>query len=174
MLYVVRAWILLSTLLAGAGWILSAFQGLNRAGYGIVFALAASAVFFCRRKIQWPTRGFHKFPRRFKRPAPLLFLILASMSLVSGILYASYNSDTFAYRFPRVLHWLGQGQWHWIHTAEMRMNVAGCGYEWLVAPVMLFTRTDRCLFLINWVSYLMLPGLIFCVFRFLGLRLRVA
>ena len=96
------------------------------------------------------------------------------MSFVSGILCAPYNSDTYAYRFPRVLHWLGQGKWHWIHTADMRMNVVGCGYEWFVAPVMLFTRTDRYLFLINWVSYLMLPGLIFCVFRFLGLRLRVA
>jgi hypothetical protein len=179
MLNVVRAWILLSTLLAGAGWVLSAFHELNRIGYAIVFALAAAAVFVCRKKIQWLTReglrrGFHKFPRRFKRPAPLLFLMLASLSLFSGILYAPYNSDTSAYRFPRVLHWLGQEQWHWIHTSDMRMNVAGCGYEWLVAPVMLFTRTDRCLFLINWVSYLMLPGLTFCVFRFLGLRPRFA
>jgi hypothetical protein len=179
MLDIVRVWILLSTLLASAGWILSAFHELNRVGYGIVFALAAAVVFFCRRSIQWPSRdrlvrGFHKFSRRFKRPGPLLFLILALMSLVSGILYAPYNSDTYAYRFPRILHWLGQGQWHWIHTGEMRMNVANCGYEWLVAPIMLFTRTDRYLFLINWASYLMLPGLIFCVFRHLGLRLRVA
>ena len=179
MLWAVRLWILLSAMLVGAGWILSALHELNRTGYGIVFALAATAGFYCLGKPPWPARigwlrGIQKLKRRFKRPAPLLFLILALMSLVSGVLYAPYNSDTYAYRFPRVLHWLGQGQWHWIHTGEMRMNVAGCGYEWLVAPVLLFTGSARCLFLINWISYLMLPGLIFCVFRHSGLRLRVA
>jgi hypothetical protein len=40
MLNVVRAWILLSTLLAGAGWVLSAFHELNHIGYAIVFVLA--------------------------------------------------------------------------------------------------------------------------------------
>ena len=96
------------------------------------------------------------------------------MSLVSGCLYAPYNSDTNAYRIPRVLHWLGQGQWHWIHTEEIRMNVVDCGYEWLMTPLMLFTHTDRFLFLLNWVSYLMLPGLFFCVLRYCGAAGRVA
>jgi len=96
------------------------------------------------------------------------------MSLISGLLYAPFNSDTCAYRLPRILHWLGQGQWHWIHTAEARMNVAGCGYEWLATPIILFTRTDRFLFLINWVCYLMLPGLIFFVLKQLDVRPRVA
>jgi len=54
------------------------------------------------------------------------------------------------------------------------MNVAGCGYEWLVSPIILFTRTDRFLFLINWVSFLLLPGLVFCVLKYFGVRLRVA
>lgn len=50
MLNVVRAWILLSTLLAGAGWILSAFHELNRFGYAVVFALAAAALVFLKKK----------------------------------------------------------------------------------------------------------------------------
>lgn len=54
------------------------------------------------------------------------------------------------------------------------MNVADCGYEWLATPLMLFTHSDRLLFLINWVSYLMLPGLVFCVLRFCGVAGRVA
>jgi hypothetical protein len=178
MLFAVRAWILLSTLLVGAGWILSALHELNRTGYAIVFALAAMALFFCQGNIQWPTIGLTrmlpKIRHRFKRPAPLLFLILASMSFVSGVLYPPYNSDTYAYRLPRVLHWLGQEQWDWIHTWDARMNVAACGYEWFVAPMILFTHTDRYLFLINWIPYLLLPGLAFCVLKSLGVRLRVA
>jgi hypothetical protein len=179
MLNAVRIWILLSTWLVSAGWILSALHQLNRVGYGVAFALTGTVAICWWGKNKWPAlqmppAAWHKFRRRFKRPAPLLFLVLVLMSLVSGILYAPYNPDTNSYRFPRMLHWLGQGQWHWIHTADMRMNVAGCGYEWLLAPVLLFTRTDRFLFLINWVSYLMLPGLMFCFFKLIGLRLRVA
>jgi hypothetical protein len=179
MLLAVRVWILLSTLLVGAGWILSAFHELNRGGYEAVAALAAAALFFGRGKITWPsrarwTRGFHKFRRRFQRPAPLLFLMLVSLSFVSGVLYAPHNSDTYAYRLPRVLHWLGREQWHWIHSADNRINVADCGYEWFVAPLLLFTRTDRFLFLINWIPFLMLPGLAFCVLECLGVRPRVA
>jgi hypothetical protein len=175
----VRAWILLSTLLVGAGWILSAFHELNRTGYGIVFALAAAALFFCRRKIQWPARenvarSLHKFSRRFKRPAPVIFLVLALMSVVGGSLYIHSNGDSNSYRIPRVWHWLGNEQWHWIRTADMRMNVVDCGFEWLSAPLMLFTRTDRLIFLINVASYLMLPGLIFSVFARLQVRPRVA
>jgi hypothetical protein len=179
MLAAVRIWILLSTLLVSAGWILSALHQLNRAGYATVFALAGIFGVVWWQRSKWPTakkpaQVRRIFLRRFKRPAPLLFLILTSMSLVSGLIYAPHNSDTYAYRLPRILHWLDQGQWHWIHTADMRMNVAACGYEWLIAPIILFTRTDHFLFLINWLSYLMLPGLTFCVFRFWGLRPRVA
>lgn len=179
MLTIVRFWILLSTWLVSAGWILSALHQLNRAGYGVAFALTGVAAIYGWRKNKSPAAKnlpatWRKFLRRFRRPAPGLFLMLALLSLVSGVLHAPYDSDTNAYRFPRVLHWLGQEQWHWTHTADMRMNVAGCGYEWLITPILLFTRTDRFLFLVNWGSYLMLPGLIFCVFRFLGVRLRVA
>ncbi|HXB60153.1 MAG TPA: hypothetical protein VNU95_11335, partial [Candidatus Acidoferrales bacterium] len=179
MLNVARIWVLLSTLLVASGWILSALHELNLGGYGVVFALASAGVLIWLRRTGWrpskgPARLFQTFKRRFRRPAPLIFLVLSVMSLVSGCLYAPYNSDTNAYRIPRVLHWLGQGQWHWIHTEEIRMNVVDCGYEWLMTPLMLFTHTDRFLFLLNWVSYLMLPGLFFCVLRYCGAAGRVA
>jgi hypothetical protein len=46
--------------------------------------------------------------------------------------------------------------------------------EWLSAPLLLFTKSDRALFLLNFVPFLLLPGLIFSVFRRLGVRPRVA
>jgi hypothetical protein len=73
-----------------------------------------------------------------------------------------------------VLHWLAEQRWHWIHTDFQRVNTRACGIEWLSAPLMAFTRTDRLLFLINAVSFLLLPGLIFSVFRRLGVRARAA
>jgi len=54
------------------------------------------------------------------------------------------------------------------------MNIAGCGMEWLFAPLLLFTRTDYWIFLINLFSYLLLPGLVFSVFKRLQVSPRVA
>ncbi len=54
------------------------------------------------------------------------------------------------------------------------MNNRACGFEWLTAPLLLFTKSDRALFLLNFLSFLLLPGLIFSVFRRLGVRARVA
>jgi hypothetical protein len=54
------------------------------------------------------------------------------------------------------------------------MNDRACGIEWLTAPLLLFTRSDRALFLINFLPYLLLPGLVFSVFTRLGVRARVA
>jgi hypothetical protein len=179
MLTIVRFWILLSTLIVSAGWILSALHQLNRIGYGAVFALAAITAFFWQRKSKWrPQKNsaqlFQKFHRRFKQPAPMFFLVLVLLAFLSGALLPDLNYDTDAYRLPRVFHWLWFGQWHWIHTFDARMNIAACGFEWLSAPLILFTHTDRFLFLINWISYLMLPGLIFSVFKRLQVRPRVA
>ena len=125
----------------------------------------------CRR--QW-RQSFSKLMRRFRRAGPLCFLAILLLSLIGGLLYGSTNIDTAAYRVPRVLHWLGQGQWHWIYTYDPRQNSTACDFEWLAAPLIEFTGTDRFLFLINWVSYLMLPGLVFSVFRRFGVRPRVA
>ncbi|HTV62966.1 MAG TPA: hypothetical protein VMH30_10415 [Verrucomicrobiae bacterium] len=175
----VRFWVLLSTLLVSAGWILSAVHQLNRAGYLVVFALAGIAYAAFKRKYHPPSRGnliifLYKFLQRCHRPAPLLFLGLVVLSLLSGALHPALNYDANAYRLPRIFHWLAAGQWHWIHTYDFRMNVSGCGYEWLAAPLVAFTHTDRLIFLPNWISYLMLPGLIFSVFTRLQVRPRVA
>lgn len=179
MLNAVRVWILSSTMLAASGWILSAFHQLNRIGYGMVFALAAMAGIYRLRKTKWhlkktPAQLGRKFLKRFKRPPAFLFLSLLVLSLLAGALYVPTNGDSDAYRTPRVLHWLAAGQWHWIHTLDVRMNISACGFEWLTAPLILFARDQRPLFLINLISYALLPGLVYGVFTRLGVRPRVA
>jgi hypothetical protein len=179
MIALVRLWILLSALLVSAGWILSALHQLNRVGYGIIFALAIGAWLLGRPKTKgaagasWGQTA-HKIWWRGRRLLPASFFILVLLSLLAGEMYLPHNGDSGSYRTPRVLHWLGQEQWHWIHTLDIRMNIAGTGFEWLSAPMILFTGSDRGLFLINWVSYLLLPGLIYSVFTRLGVRGTVA
>jgi len=179
MLTAVRAWILLSTLLVGIGWILSVVHELNYTGYVTMFALAGAGTMVWRQKVARASQRRtlplpRRFLRRFRRPAPLLYLLLLSACFVAGALYPVINSDTNSYRIPRVLHWLNAGHWHWIHTLDVRENIVGCGYEWLTAPMMLFTGSDRFNFLINVASYVLLPGLVFSVFTRLQVRPQVA
>lgn len=178
MLNLVRIWIFLSAGMVASGWFLSSIHQLNRGGYLVCATLSVAATFFfIRGTVQRPQPirlHLHKLRRRFLKPAPFLFLMLVVMSFVSGVIWPPYNSDSFSYRIPRVLHWLGQEHWHWIHTADARMNVAACNYEWFMSPLILFTNSDRLLFLINWIPFLLLPGLSFSLFKSLGIGSRPA
>jgi hypothetical protein len=173
----VKLWLWVSALATLSGWTLSAIGQLNRAGYVAVATLAGVLVWLAYGRpgfkapagFSWP-----KLRRRFRRPWPLVFVIFAVLVFMGGVLYAPTNHTGLSYRTPRVLHWLSEGQWFWIHTPGYRMNDRACGFEWLSAPLLLFTRSDRALFLLNFIPYLLLPGLIFSVFTRLGVPRRVA
>lgn len=160
-----------------AGWVLSACHQLNQAGYAVVFAVGAIGLAFA-----WVRSGVRlrarlkpaRVVRRFRRLFPLAFLILAALAILGGVIYAPNNYDALAYRTPRVLQWLAAEHWHWIHTVNGRLNPRGCGFEWVTAPLILFTRSDRFLFLINAVSFVLLPGRVFSLLTLLGVRNRVA
>ena len=174
----VRLWLGVSALASVAGWTLSAVGQLNRAGYIFCFAVFAAVVFIYRERLQLVSEGknlcWKKFLRRFRRPLPFFFAVLAFLIFLGGALYAPTHYNAVTYHIPRVLHWLTEGRWHWIHTPVTRMNYSGCDFEWLTAPLLLFTKSDRGLFLLNLIPFLLLPGLIFSVFTRLGVRARVA
>lgn len=174
---IVLLWVWLCAYLNAAGWILSVLHQLNAAGYAVTLTLGFVALLIWWRKTAGLGRspaGWSKFSHRFRKPFPLAFLILAGLAFLGGALYPPSNYDALAYRTPRVLHWLAADQWHWIHTVFSRINTRSCGIEWVSAPVLALLKTDRPLFLINIVSFLLLPGLVFSVFTRLGVRRRVA
>jgi hypothetical protein len=172
----VLLWVWFCAYLNCAGWVLSAIHQLNAGGYAIVLLLWFAGLFVWKQKTstQIFPRPCHKFRRRFRRPFPLAFLILAAMAFLGGALHPPANYDALAYRVPRVLNWLAANQWHWIHTIFDRLNNRSCGIEWVSAPFIALFKTDRFLFLINVISFLFLPGLVFSVFTRLGVRRRVA
>jgi len=169
-------WILLCAFLNCAGWILSAVHQLNLLGYTVMFALAAAGIVLWGRRKPSAPRGFnlHRLRGRFRRGFPLAFLILAALAILGGVIHPPVNYDALAYRLPRVLNWLADRHWTWIHTEFHRLNTRSCGIEWISAPLIAFTRTDRLLFLINAVSFLLLPGLVFSGLTRVGVKPRVA
>ncbi len=195
----VRLWIWISAFASLAGWTLSAAGQLNRAGYAACVGVAAIIIFLLRWKkhstfnIQHRTTNetsesitgcwmfdvgcsmfLKKSFRRLRRPLPLAFAALAVLIFAGGAIHAPGNYTGLTYRAGRVLQWLSHGHWFWIHTTDFRMNDRACGIEWLSAPLLLFTHSTRGLFLINFVPFLLMPGLVFSVFTQLGVRARVA
>ena len=172
----IAGWILLCAFLNCAGWILSAVHQLNVLGYTVIFALAAAGIVWWGRKNPIAPRGgnVHRLRRRFRRGFPLAFLIVAVLAIFGGVIHPPVNYDALAYRVPRVLNWLADQRWTWIHTEFQRLNTRSCGIEWVSAPLIAFTRTDRFLFLINAVSFLLLPGLVFSGLTRAGVKPRVA
>ncbi len=172
----VRIWLLVSALASAAGWILSALGQLNRIGYALFAALSLLLLFLARSELlrDGQRSGWSRIKSRLARPFPLVFTALAALVFLGGALYPPSNYDALTYRLPRVLHWLADGQWHWLHTGNQRMNGRSCGFEWLMVPILAATRSDRALFLINFLPFLLLPGLVFSVFTRLGVSARVA
>ncbi|MEI6673884.1 MAG: hypothetical protein WCO57_01770 [Verrucomicrobiota bacterium] len=104
----------------------------------------------------------------------MLYLICASAALIGGTLHAPTNYDAFSYRIPRLLHWLSAERWHWIGGLDGRMDYSSCGFEWLMLPCFATFHSLRFAFLINAISYLLLPGLIFSVLAALGVKRSIA
>jgi hypothetical protein len=157
--------------------VLSAVHQLNERGYA--FVLAALALAF----VWWQKgRGFsafdmtrlHRILRRMGRPFPCSFMVLFFLVAAGGILYLPSNYDALAYRLPRVLNWLAEGQWHWVHTAFPRLNIRACGQEWLIAPIIALTKGTHWTVVPSLISYLLLPGLFYSVFIRLGVKRRIA
>ena len=174
----VKLWLWVSALATLTGWTLSAFGAFNATGYIIFLAAFAVFIVIFHEQLRCVTdKGrscANKFFRRFRRPLPGCFALLAILIFAGGALYPPGNYTGISYRIPRVLQWIAHGQWVWIHTPDYRMNDRACGIEWMSAPLLLFTKSTRGLFLINFIPFLLLPGLVFSVFTRLGVRARVA
>jgi hypothetical protein len=174
----IRFYLLWAAACALTGWTLSALHWLTLAGYAVMLPLVIIG-------LAWLTRGpvgmmprIHRrwapvLFRRFRRPLPLIYLVVLVLVFVGAIRYAPANYDGLTYRLPRMLHWLSARGWTWIFTNNDRMNFSGTGWEWMAMPLLVL-RSDRALFLINAVGFLLLPGLVFSVFRRAGVARRAA
>jgi hypothetical protein len=176
--YLLKLWIWFSVAATAAGWTLSALGQLHRAGYLVFFGLTAVLLFMLRRALDLlPAQApgtLHKLKRRWRRPLPLVFVVLAGLIFLGGVMYAPSSYTGIGYRLPRALYWLANEQWFWIHTPDFRMNNRACGIEWLSAFLMSLTSSTRPLFLLNFIPFLLLPGLVFAVCAQLGVQRKVA
>ena len=179
-LFFVKGWILVSTWASLVGWSLSLSGRFNQTSYawslvflGIALALLCGKTkSLCSKSFFYPFCYLQRLRENPFKPSswlPLLFIFVAFLTLAGGILCPPSNYDALSYRLPRILHWLDIGHWHWIDTPNSRQNYSAPGFEWLMTPLLVFFKTDRLFFFINWISFLLLPGLLFRTFRLTGI-----
>lgn len=164
--------VLLAAACNASGWILSTAGSLHAPG----FALAIPFTYFVLIRITglgYPGTGdvrqVLRSARRFAKPLPLGFMVIAVLATLGGLLHAPNNMDALHSRMPRVAHWLMEERWTWFPANNNAQNTRSCGFEWITAPMISLTGTDRFTFLINSVAFLILPGACFGVMRGLGL-----
>jgi hypothetical protein len=175
----IRFYLLWAVACALTGWTLSALHWLAPAGYVVMLPLVIIGLVWLTRDPAGtpPARVQRRWGpvmfRRFRRPLPLIYLIVLVLVFVGAVSHAPTNYDGLTYRLPRMLNWLSNRGWNWIYTNNERMNFAGTNWEWMAMPLLIL-RTDRILFLINAVGFILLPGLIFSVFQQTGVKPRAA
>jgi hypothetical protein len=170
-----RIYVLFSASSILSGWFLSLLGSLSALGYGLTLPPIFLGLLFLFPSLPDGSReGFFLRLRRYKKPLPALFGIIALLCFIGGLLHAPNNYDFLTYRLSRLLHWHEAGTWHWIETFNPRMNYSGTNAEWLLSPILLFTQSDRFFFLVNWLAYLLMPACIFVVFRGMGVKSKSA
>ena len=162
-----------------AGWGLSALGALHARGYLLWLPLLIIACVIFWRKTAQEARAtglpWRKWCERIKTsPVWIAWCFVVILVLIGALAHAPSNYDGITYRLPRLLYWLQENRWHWIQGLDHRQNVSGLGHEWMITPMIAITRSDRALFLINFVPYLLLPGLFYISACGLGIRSRVA
>ena len=181
MSFCLEIWLLYAATCSAAGWLFSFFHILNTPAYLVlhIFFFISIALLYrsqleylfrprTLRKIRarfFPARRSHEHPLSLRLLLPAAFFLLAFLALIAGSIYSPNNFDALTYRLPRVLYWLQDSGWSWLHTINVRLNNRATGFEWLIVPQLSVLHTDRLLFLLNYFSFLLLPGLLFNLLR---------
>jgi hypothetical protein len=172
-------WVLWGVWCQWCGWGLSAFHQLSGGGYLLASPALVLPAWLWLQAANGPSdfsgaSRWRKWRRRFSRPLPFFFLLIAALSLGAALIHLPWSFDAVSYRLPRILYWWSARHWYWIGTLDHRLDYSGTGFEWQMLPVILLTHTDRLIFLLSWLPFLLMPGLVFAAFRLLGVSGRSA
>ena len=171
-------WLLWSAWCSLSGWILSAANQLDGWGHLSLLPILLAAIWFWLKSTaasQNNFSSFSKWRRRWLRPLPLIYLIIVGLSLLAALVNPNpWSFDSTTYRLPRILYWWTAHHWYWIGTLDHRLDYSSVGFEWQMLPLIELTHSDRFLFLLNWLPLLLMPALVFLVFRACGVNGRSA
>jgi hypothetical protein len=169
-------WILFCVSCNIAGWTLSIFGWLHPVGF-LVFIPTLHFILAKLSRIGFSVPRFggsFRWKGRYRRLLPAGFLVIALLALLGGVLHAPNNMDALHGRMPRVAHWLMAERWEWFPANNNSQNTRSAGFEWMTAPLISLTGSDRLIFVFNLIPFLFMPGICFGVFRGMGVSRRAS
>ena len=134
------------------------------------FLLVSCIYFWIKTKNNNKIHAKRWYARAKSNPAFAAWIFVSVLILVGGLINPPTNYDGLTYRIPKILYWLQEKRWHWIESIDFRLNITGAGIEWMTTPLFLATYSDRAFFLLNFIPYLLLPGLFYVAARGLGVK----
>lgn len=155
------------------GWGLSAIHQLRPHAYLMLLPLLLGAWYGVWQHLGG---GFTVCCRwkRWRRPEVATWACVAIVALIGGLMHTPANFDGVTYRLPRLLYWVQEHGWHWIGAVESRLDYNSACFEWMMLPLLFLMKSDRWLFLLNWIPYVILPSLCFVALRSLSVKSSVA
>ncbi len=170
-----RLWIVTCSVLVSWGWFLSLFHGL----YGFSYIPVVAALVYFEFKIA-SGKNFEKIiGRSLSRLFTIrmfltgVFTLSTILLLFKGLLNGPSHDDGLCYRIPMAMQWIMHQGWIWAPWQDMRINMGGTTSAWLSVPLLIWFKSDRTVFLSNWVCQLFFPGLIFSFWRGMGVSGRI-
>lgn len=171
-------WLLWSAWCSLSGWGLSAINQLSSWGQLALLPVLFGAIWIWWKSTASVQNSFPsliKWRRRLSQPLPLIYCIIAGLSLLAALVNSNpWSFDASTYRLPRLLYWWWAHHWYWIGTLDHRLDTSSTGFEWQMLPIIELTHSLQFLFLLNWIPFLLFPGLMFLAFRVLGINGRSA
>jgi hypothetical protein len=170
----------LSVISIALAWLLSSLDLLSRSAYLAGISLGAAGLFRLQKATLFRFRSSFtsvirtRTLRRARRSLPVFFHLILIGSAIGACLHAPNNFDALSYRMPRLLFWVTEGQWHWIHSPFVALNHTFPNYEWLSTPFYFATGSFRAVVLINLIGFSCLPRLTFGILVRLGCPGRLA
>jgi hypothetical protein len=177
-LRIAGTWLIFCIWASVSGWFLTAIQSLGAKGYiltsipGLLLAIGWWKYARPKRHASGGCRGIWR--RLRNTPAFAGYVLVSVLILIGAFAHAPTNHDGLTYRLPRVLYWWQERGWFWLDAVDFRMDIAGVGAEWMTLPLLLLAGTDRLLFLLNFIPFLLFPGLFFLAATGLGVSPRSA
>ena len=175
-LRIAGVWLMFSVWAIISGWSLSWFRLLDSVYYtysSLIFFISAAWWWISTKSRRYAAKPFFGgLRKKTTNPARFAWTLVVFLILLAASIHPPANHDAVTYRMPRLYYWLQEHGWHWIGGLDYRMDIAGTGFEWMSVPLVLLTGNDRLLFLLNFIPFLLLPGLSFLAGRGVGLNAR--
>ncbi len=144
--------------------ILSFFNKLDEQYLRYSFYFLISVIVVINIIIAIRLRSLNKiYGNKFFSKYIFIITISFSLSFAKGILISPNVYDAMTYHLPRIFYWLNQGNLDFFYTSNTRQNEVPPLASYLYLYIFSLTSTDRYLFLLSFLSILVISILIYLI-----------